>query len=46
MKLFDKEIKLISNKEKIPAELLYVVAYGADGSYIDLNKIKLKGTSI
>jgi hypothetical protein len=32
----DRNIKLENTKEKQPAELLYVVAYGSDGSVIDL----------
>jgi len=32
----DRNIKLENTKEKQPAELLYVVAYGSDGSYINL----------
>lgn len=39
----DKVIKLEDTKEKTPAELLYVVAYGSDGSYINLtNQLKNK----
>lgn len=34
--LFNKEIKADPEKEKIPAQLLSVSAYGADGSYFDL----------
>jgi len=33
---FDRNISLENKKEKNPAELLYVVAYGKDGSYINL----------
>lgn len=33
---FDKSITVENKKEKTPAQLLYVVAYGADGSYINL----------
>ena len=33
---FDRNITLDSSKEKTPAELLYVAAYGSDGSYINL----------
>lgn len=48
----NKNIAIDSSKEKIPAELLYVVAYGSDGQYVNLtdqlrkNKInsKDKGT--
>ncbi|WP_291099326.1 MULTISPECIES: glycosyl hydrolase [unclassified Flavobacterium] len=38
-----QEIKLDSTKEKVPAQLLYVVGYGANGSYIDLTD-QLDGT--
>lgn len=38
-----QEIKADSTKEKVPAKLLYVVGYGANGSYIDLTD-QLKGT--
>ncbi len=41
----DREIKADSIKEKVPAKLLYVVAYGADGSYIDLTN-QLEGTQL
>jgi len=34
----DKTIKLEDTKEKTPAELLYVVAYGSDGSYVNLTE--------
>ncbi|PJJ10656.1 alpha-L-rhamnosidase-like protein [Flavobacterium sp. 1] len=40
--LFNKEIKTDPEKEKIPAQLLSVLAYGADGSYFDLTN-QLKG---
>nr|WP_315198436.1 glycosyl hydrolase [uncultured Flavobacterium sp.] len=33
---FNKEIQADPEKEKIPAQLLSVSAYGADGSYLDL----------
>ncbi|WP_029272620.1 glycosyl hydrolase [Flavobacterium sp. KJJ] len=33
---FDRNITLDSSKEKIPAELLYVVGYGSDGSFVNL----------
>jgi hypothetical protein len=33
---FNKNITLSSVKEKLPAELLYVVAYASDGTYINL----------
>nr|WP_315153117.1 glycosyl hydrolase [uncultured Flavobacterium sp.] len=33
---FNKEIKAAPEKEKIPAQLISVSAYGADGSYFDL----------
>ncbi|KFF03011.1 glycosyl hydrolase [Flavobacterium reichenbachii] len=53
----NKNIMLDTTKEKIPAQLLYVVAYGSDGSFVNLTdqvkhkKIKQKkkvieGTSI
>lgn len=32
----DRAIKVENTKEKTPAELLYVVAYGKDGSYVNL----------
>ncbi|MEL1252381.1 glycosyl hydrolase [Flavobacterium sp. DGU38] len=32
----DRTIKVENTKEKNPAELLYVVAYGKDGSYVNL----------
>lgn len=32
----NKNIAIDSSKEKIPAELLYVVAYGSDGTYVNL----------
>lgn len=35
----DKDIVLENTKEKIPAELLYVVAYGNDGSYVNLTDL-------
>ena len=35
----DKNIVLENTKEKIPAELLYVVAYGNDGSYVKLTDL-------
>ncbi len=38
-----QEIKPDSTKEKVPAKLLYVVAYDVDGSYIDLTD-QLQGT--
>ncbi|MEY4433155.1 MAG: hypothetical protein RLZZ44_1288 [Bacteroidota bacterium] len=38
---FNQEIKPDPLKEKMPAQLLHVVGYGADGSYIDLtNQVK------
>ncbi|MEP6803552.1 MAG: glycosyl hydrolase, partial [Flavobacterium sp.] len=49
---FNKNIVLDSTKEKTPAELLYVTAYGSDGSYVNLtdqlkkNKINAKGKGI
>ncbi len=41
----DRDIKADSTKEKIPAKLLYVVAYGADGTYVDLTG-QLEGTHL
>jgi hypothetical protein len=41
----NQEIKPDSTKEKVPAQLLHVVGYGADGSYIDLTD-KLEGTQL
>jgi hypothetical protein len=38
----DRNIVLSNSKEKIPAELLYVVAYGSDGTCINLTD-QLKG---
>lgn len=32
----NKNIAIDSSKEKIPAELLYVTAYGSDGTYVNL----------
>lgn len=40
--LFNKEIKADPTKEKLPAQLLAVSAFGTDGSYLDLTS-KLKG---
>ena len=34
--IFDKKIVVENKKEKTPADLLYVVAYGKNGSYINL----------
>jgi hypothetical protein len=43
----DKTIKLEDTKEKTPAELLYVVAYGSDGSYVNLtDQIKNKNSKL
>jgi hypothetical protein len=43
----DRKITLDSTKEKTPAELLYVVAYGSDGSYINLtDQLKNKQTKL
>lgn len=39
---FNKEIALDATKEKNPATLLYVVAYGNNGTYLNLTQ-KLKG---
>ncbi|OYX85175.1 MAG: glycoside hydrolase [Flavobacteriales bacterium 32-34-25] len=39
---FNKEINVDPAKEKVPAQLLAVSAYGADGSYLDLTS-QLKG---
>jgi hypothetical protein len=33
---FNRNIKLENTQEKIPAALLYVVAYGSDGSFVNL----------
>ncbi|MRX69433.1 alpha-L-rhamnosidase [Flavobacterium resistens] len=49
---FDRNISVENKKEKNPAELLYVVAYGNDGSYINLtdqlkkNQTKIKDKGI
>ncbi|WP_225585062.1 glycosyl hydrolase [Flavobacterium sp. MDT1-60] len=41
----DRNIKLENAKEKQPAELLYVVAYGSDGSFINLtDQLKKNGS--
>ena len=43
----NKSIKLEDTKEKIPAELLYVVAYGSDGSYVNLtDQLKNKNSKL
>ena len=43
----DKNIKLENTNEKIPAELLYVVAYGNDGSYVNLtDQLKDKNSKV
>ena len=43
----DKNITVSNVKEKIPASLLYVVAYGNDGSYLNLtDKIKNKQVNL
>jgi uncharacterized membrane protein YkoI len=43
----DRNITLDSSKEKIPAELLYVVAYGNDGTYVNLTDlVKSKNTKL
>lgn len=43
----DKSIKPEDTKEKIPAELLYVVAYGSDGSYVNLtDQLKNKNSKL
>ncbi|MBF4516728.1 glycoside hydrolase [Flavobacterium sp. ANB] len=43
----DRNITVSNTKEKIPAALLYVVAYGNDGSYINLtDQIKNKQINI
>jgi hypothetical protein len=41
----DRNIKLENTKEKQPAELLYVVAYGSDGSFINLTDQLSKNAS-
>ncbi|KAF2329815.1 glycosyl hydrolase [Flavobacterium daemonense] len=49
---FDRNITVENKKEKNPADLLYVVAYGKDGSYINLtdqlkkNQTKIKDKGI
>lgn len=49
---FNKNITLSNSKEKIPADLLYVVAYASDGTYINLtdqlkkNKVNAKDKGI
>lgn len=44
---FDRSITLDSNKEKTPATLLYVTAYGSDGSFVDLtNELQNKKVNI
>lgn len=49
---FDKNIVVTNSKEKAPAELLYVVAYASDGTYINLtdqlkkNKVNTKDKGI
>lgn len=40
--VFSKQIKVDPEKEKVPAQLVAVVAFGADGSYLDLTN-QLKG---
>lgn len=42
---FNKEIKVDPTKEKVPAQLLAVSAYGTDGSYLDLTS-QLKGNQL
>ena len=42
---FNQEIKPDPLKEKIPAQLLYVVGYGADGSYVDFTS-QIKGNRL
>lgn len=42
---FIQEIKPDPTKEKTPAQLLYVIGYGVDGSYIDLTN-QLKGNTV
>ena len=43
----DRSIKLQDAKEKTPADLLYVVAYGSDGSYVNLtDQIKNKNSKL
>ncbi|WP_163393484.1 glycosyl hydrolase [Flavobacterium limi] len=45
--IIDRSIKLENTKEKTPAELLYVVAYGNDGSYINLtNQLKNRTSKV
>ncbi|WP_417941044.1 glycosyl hydrolase [Flavobacterium sp. RS13.1] len=43
----DRSIKLEDTKEKTPTELLYVVAYGSDGSYVNLtDQLKNKNSKL
>ncbi|MEO7977474.1 glycosyl hydrolase [Flavobacterium sp.] len=43
----DKTIKLENTKEKTPSELLYVIAFGSDGRYINLtNQLKNKNSKL
>lgn len=41
----DREIVVDQSKEKLAAKLLYVVGYGANGTYVDLTD-QLKGTQL
>ncbi|TDD95744.1 glycosyl hydrolase [Flavobacterium cellulosilyticum] len=41
----NREIKVVDPKESIPAKLLYVVAYGDNGNYVDLTN-QLEGTHL
>ncbi|MGN7810869.1 glycosyl hydrolase [Flavobacterium sp. 22076] len=44
---FDRNITLDSSKEKTPASLLYVVAYGSDGSFVNLtNELQNKKVNV
>lgn len=42
---FDKTIAISDTKEKMPADLLYVVAYGSNGTYVNLTE-QVKGKQL
>ena len=42
---FNRNVAISDTKEKMPADLLYVVAFGKNGSYLDLTN-QLKGTAL
>ncbi len=42
---FDRNIEISDTKEKMPAELLYVVAFGSDGKYINLTDLAKGNTT-